>query len=108
MEDIGTLKTINFNYWLEFSSYTRRITAVVHKIRQGIQYKDEKNDVFFQIAESQKISAISPVILVGEDIDSLIILEGHFRLVALLLDESPLVIPAIIGLSKHISEWVFY
>lgn len=109
MGDIGALKTINFNYWLEFSSYTRRITTVAQKVKQDIQYKDEKNDIFFQIAHSQEQLTANPIILVGQDLEALVVLEGHFRLVALLLQEvPPQMVPAIIGLSENISEWTLY
>lgn len=107
--DIDKLRTINFDYWLDFSDNTRKITTVAGKIRRGSQYQDEPNDIFFQIAQSQEQLAVNPVILVGQHLDNLTILEGHFRLVAILLQERPnQVIPAIIGLSKNMDNWVLY
>lgn len=107
--DIVELKTINFEYWLDFSDNTRRLTSVAKKIRENIQYKKESNDIFFQIARAQEEPTMTPVILVGEQLDSLTILEGHFRLVAFLLQEKQnQIIPAIIGLSDVISNWALY
>ncbi len=109
IKDIEKLKTIDFDYWLNFSDNTRSLTIVAKKIKQGIQYKDEPNDIFFQIALTQNKLAIEPVILVGENLKKLVILEGHFRLVASLLQEKQYqVIPAIIGLSNKISNWALY
>lgn len=110
IKDIEKLKTIDFDYWLNFSDNTRSLTIVAKKIKQGIQYKDEPNDIFFQIALAQeKLLSIEPVILVGENLGKLVILEGHFRLVAFLLQEKQYqVIPAIIGLSNKISNWALY
>lgn len=108
-KDIEKLKTINFDYWLNFSDNTRSLTTVAKKIKQGIQYKNEPNDIFFQIALAQDKLAIEPVILVGESLRKLVVLEGHFRLVASLLQEKQnQAIPAIIGLSNKISNWALY
>ena len=108
-EEIARLKTINFDYWLNFSDNTRSLAVIANKIRSGIQYKSESNDIFYQIAEALGKSETEPVILVGENLDELVILEGHFRLLAhLLQDNQDRIIPTIIGFSKNISNWALY
>lgn len=71
--------------------------------------KTKSGTTAVQIAHSQEQFTVNPVILVGQNLKELVILEGHFRLVALLLQEvPPQMIPAIIGLSDNISEWALY
>lgn len=112
IEKLKNIKYINWSYWLELSNGSRLAVEAVKNIKKGIKVFNESNEPFFKIAKDFKNGKkFSPLILVSADHNkTLIILEGHKRLTAYMLEPTflPEKMEVIIGNSSDFIKWDLY
>lgn len=111
-EDLSRVRYINYSYWNELSSSTRRPNDAAPNIRNGVVIFKVSSQPFLDAAQTFKQSPHFPeMIFVGTSLtDDLVILEGHFRMTVYFLEPDliPDEITAIVGISPDIQRWSLY
>jgi hypothetical protein len=107
---LSQVRYVDYSYWNQLSSGTRRPADAARRIRDGFRAFGLANDGFFAAADAVlRGIPLDPPILVGRDAgDALVVLEGHLRLTAYALVPThvPDPLPAIVGLSPRLSTWM--
>lgn len=110
--DLVECRYVNYDYWVELSGGSRRVTDGAEHIRRGIEVFRVPNDGFWQATGAIEAGVpLMPPILVGKNAQSpLVILEGHVRLTAYCLQPGglPDALPVIVGYSPEIARWSLY
>jgi hypothetical protein len=95
-------------FWEEFSGGSRRPSHVAERIR----HRDPEVgpvDVYLAILDGVRSGRMpaEPILLADPGLERLVILEGHVRITAYLVDPAavPFPIRALVGVSPDISEW---
>ncbi|HTK03752.1 MAG TPA: hypothetical protein VL401_03240 [Alphaproteobacteria bacterium] len=103
---------INWNYWLEMTKNTRLPLDLIARIESGDLLEDKEVSRFKSVSNHIKSGVKVPeMILVAKNKNSrLVVLEGHVRLTAYLLDtkDVPEEMEVIIGFSNDIEKWGMY
>jgi hypothetical protein len=94
-------------FWETFSGGTRRPPQVAERVRRG---DSEVGPEIYQaiLADVRRRNLPTPPILVSNPaMERLVILEGHLRITAYLVEPDivPFPIRALLGLSVYIHEW---
>jgi len=112
VNDLDSLKYINWDWWLKITDGTRLIRDAEKNIRKGKEVGELEVERFERILMAiKKGRKIARPIIVAKDRDcQLVILEGHARLTAYGLDRTifPKELPVIFGFSKSIGGWDLY
>jgi hypothetical protein len=106
--DIAQLFYIDYSYWNELTSHTRRVGDGAATIAKGGVIFDVPNDVFWQIvAAIDSGHSIPPPILVASALnEQMVVLEGHKRCTAYLLaNNAPKELRVLVGTSPGMGEW---
>ncbi|MGB7957292.1 MAG: hypothetical protein WCF77_00405 [Minisyncoccia bacterium] len=110
--ELRKAKYINYDYWIELSGGTRLPRDAAKNIENGLEIFKQSNDNFWKAAEVFKNGTQFPeLIFVAENEKAdPIILEGHLRMTAMMLEESsiPNEIEVIMGLSENLSQWALF
>jgi len=94
--------------WVSYSYGTRKIVDVLQYYSANPNM-DEAEHIEQCVKSIRKGKSFSDVILVGKDLSNLVILEGHIRILAYLINcDSEIKVNSIVGLSDKISSWEFY
>ena len=111
-EDIKRILYIKDDYWVKLSKETRLASVAAENIRNGVEIYNQSNKQFYEAAEFLKKGGVLPkMIIVSEGKGKkTVVLEGHLRLTAYMLDEEliPDQLQAIIGYSEGILNWGLY
>lgn len=112
LDDLERVKYIDYEYWIELSGGSRLATDAVKNIKAGFVVFDQSNELFFEVAKVlRKRKTLPLLILVSTDKNGyVVILEGHLRLTAYLLEPESISAPveAIIGYSRDFTKWGLY
>ncbi len=110
--DLRKLKYINYDYWVELSSGSRRVVDGAKNVVAGVEVFRQSNRNFWEAANIVERGGRFPEpILVAENADSpLVVLEGHVRLTAYLMNSeyTPKALSVIVGFSENMGEWDLY
>ncbi|MFF7946243.1 hypothetical protein [Streptomyces griseorubiginosus] len=104
-EAVG-VRYIDYSYWVELSGGSRRPIDAAARIRAGLRAFDVPNEPFVDAAQALvRGERFPPLILVGENQDNLVCLEGHLRLTAYALAGFPTGIECLIGIAPTMGRW---
>jgi hypothetical protein len=110
-DELRHVRYIDWEFWTEQSAGTRLAAVAADRLRRR-WLTDEECEVHRRIvAEVRAGVPMAELILVGRPgWDDLVVLEGHVRLTAYLLDlrSLPEEIPVLIGTSAKIADWSEY
>jgi hypothetical protein len=104
-EDLKKVKYVDYSYWNELSGGSRLVYDGAKNIKAGLEPFGKSTENFFKAATALKSNQqFPPMILVAKNKTSeLIVLEGHLRLTAYLME--PQIIPdrliAVVGYSER-------
>ncbi|HEX3786373.1 MAG TPA: hypothetical protein VHW44_00805 [Pseudonocardiaceae bacterium] len=106
-DELAEVRYLDYSYWTELSGGSRRPADAAARIRAGLRAFDQSNDGFTKAAQAVIGGArFPPLILVGEQPDQLVCLEGHLRLTAYALAGFPTEIECLIGTAPTMSRWL--
>ncbi len=95
-------------FWEDFSGGSRRPSDVAERLRRR-DPELESVDVYLEILDDVRSGHMpaEPILLAEPRLERLVILEGHLRITAYLVDPAVVSFPirAIVGVSPEISEW---
>jgi hypothetical protein len=104
--DLRSVRVMNQEPWVQFSGGSRIAWDVAQNFISGKITHDVKNDISDTLQQLRKGIPLSEIILVAQPLEeNLVVLEGHVRLMALLMSEGEIEAVGIIGTSPHISQW---
>ncbi|MFF4780211.1 hypothetical protein ACFY3E_02860 [Streptomyces griseorubiginosus] len=104
--EAADVRYIDYSYWVELSDGSRRPTDAAARIKAGLRAFDVPNEPFVGAARALMRGArFPPLILVGENQDNLVCLEGHLRLTAYALADFPTGIECLIGTAPAMGRW---
>jgi hypothetical protein len=108
-EELGSVRYIRYDYWIELSGGSRLATDAARRIRAGSESFGVSNAGFRELAvELADGAAMSELIMVtAGGSSSLVVLEGHARLTALALrpDVVPPELVVLCGTSTAMTRW---
>jgi hypothetical protein len=109
--DLRQVYYIDYSYWNELSSGSRRPEDGARAIEQGVVVYGQRHELFWELVVAMKSGArLSTPIVVTHDRQKLVVLEGHLRLTAYM--HAPEFIPdqveVILGTSRKMTEWPLY
>jgi hypothetical protein len=108
-EELGEVRYIHWDYWLEVSGGTRRPADAIARMRGEW---DAQGDDVREIADALGRGVMPhEIVVVGPPSgERLVVLEGHVRLTGLLLrpDQLPSEIRVLLGTSPRIGDWSCY
>ena len=94
-------------FWEEFSGGTRRPLQIARRVRHGDP--DVGSDLYLAILEDARRGRMppEPILLADPGMERLVILEGHMRITAYMVDSAAVAFPirAMVGVSADIAEW---
>ncbi|MFC8361207.1 hypothetical protein ACFUIY_15205 [Streptomyces griseorubiginosus] len=100
------VRYVDYSYWAELSGGSRRPTDAAARIEAGLRAFDVPNEQFVDAAQALlRGERFPPLILVGENHDNLVCLEGHLRLTAYALAGFPTDIECLIGTAPTLGRW---
>lgn len=113
-KDLEQVKYINYDYWVELSSGSRLAKKAAQNINNNIEIFNQKNNNFIN-ASKKLLSGVDfpPMILISNiQRESLVVLEGHLRLTAYMLEPSaiPEKVKVIVGYasSNDLKKWKLF
>ncbi len=101
--ELAEVRYINYSYWVELSGGSRRPADAAVRVKAGIRAFDVPNEPFVQAA--QAFERFWPLIVVGEEPDRLVCLEGHLRLTAYALAGFPVDVECFVGTAPTMGRW---
>lgn len=108
--DFNKLKYIDYDYWNELSDKTSLVVNGANNVRKGVEIFGESNKNFWEVHTAYtKGYKFPPLIITASDIKAdLVLLEGHLRATAYLLDPDnlPQELEVIIGLSPDFKNGI--
>jgi hypothetical protein len=110
-DELGLVRFINYDYWIELSGGTRLPADAAARIRAGFDVYGVSSTGFLEAAATLEVGRLPELILVGDGRpDGLVVLEGHVRLAALALRPElvPSELEVLLGTSPGIDEWWAY
>lgn len=111
-EDLQLVKYINYDYWVELSGGSRLVADGARNVLKGVKIFNQPNTNFIKAAEalSRGIRFPEPILVSKDENSDLVILEGHLRLTAYLMEPEfiPEKLKAVVGFSKDIVKWDLY
>ena len=109
--ELREVRYINYDYWLELSGGTRMPADGAARVRQGIQVFGKGTDSFWRVAEAVRRGVpFREMILVSHDGVRWVVIEGHVRLTAFMLEPDfvPDEMEVIAGRSERMTDWPLY
>lgn len=107
--DLKSLKVMNQEPWIQFSGGSRIAWDAAQNFISGKETHEVKIDISNAMKHLTSGTPFPEIILVGESLESnLVVLEGHVRLMALLMSEREVETAAIVGVSTQMSKWRFF
>ncbi|KKP69200.1 MAG: hypothetical protein UR66_C0001G0082 [Candidatus Moranbacteria bacterium GW2011_GWE1_35_17] len=111
-EELKQAKYIAYDYWKELTDGSRLAIDAVKNIQAGKEIFNQSNERFLSVAEAIKNGVKFPrlIFLASDKDSSVVVLEGHLRLTAFLLEPEfiPKNLEVIVGFSKNASKWDLY
>ncbi|HEY4963362.1 MAG TPA: hypothetical protein VIH90_01565 [Candidatus Saccharimonadales bacterium] len=113
LSQVELLKVLRLKSYPSMTNNERLLPKTVSKLKKGLLVKNVDPDVINQIATKIEAGvALPPIILVGQNIEGKkVLVEGHSRSIAYCYvgkQTTSKELPAIIGLSPHMTEWAYY
>lgn len=108
IDDLHAIRYINYEYWNELSGGSRLAADAARQIRLSENVDNTFRSIIASVLGGKTLAEL---ILVGRrDWSGLVVLEGHTRLTAYLLEPEivPPMLPVLVGGSDHIHEWRLY
>jgi hypothetical protein len=107
--DFQMIRVLNAQPWIDFTGGSR----IAWDAAQNFKTDKIDNEVHRDICCVQKLlrdgESFPEIILVGKSLkDNLVILEGHVRSMAYLMNDNDKEVVTILGLSEAIASWHFY
>lgn len=103
---------IDYPYWNELSAGTRSPRVAAERIRAGITALNRPNDAFISLAARLCAGEAlgTPILVAPERGAPAVILEGHTRVTAMLLEPECLPDPVefLVGFAPGVRDWMFY
>src|ERR1700722_10659584 len=105
-DEIARVRYMDYSYWYEISGGSRLPIDAAARIKAGIQAWDVPNGRFVTAARAlTRGEQFPPLILVGENQEELVCLEGHLRLTAHALAGFPVAIECLVGTAPTMGRW---
>jgi hypothetical protein len=104
--EIASVRYMDYSYWHEISGGSRLPADAAARIKAGMQAWDVPNGRFVTAARALTSGAqFPPLILVGENREELVCLEGHLRLTAHALAGFPMAVECLVGTAPTMGRW---
>ena len=111
-EELARVRYIDYDYWVELSGGSRLATDAALLVRAGVAPFGVQSDWALALARALAEGArLPPLILVTDGRpDGLVVLEGHARLTAYMLEPQalPPELEVLVGASREMSGWGLY
>ncbi|WP_236655270.1 hypothetical protein [Streptacidiphilus carbonis] len=105
-DEAAGVRYVDYSYWVELSGGSRRPNDAAARIKAGVRAFDVPNEPFVDAARALLGGERFPaLILVGENRDDLVCLEGHLRLTAYALVGFPVDVECLIGTAPTMGRW---
>jgi hypothetical protein len=100
------VRYLEYSYWNEISGGTRLPADAARRIEAGVEAFGVPNERFLVAATAvARGERFPPLILVGEQSDELVCLEGNLRLTGHALAEFPVKVACLVGTAPTMSHW---
>lgn len=107
--DFRMIRVLNAQPWIDFTGGSRIAWDAAQNFKTGKIVHDVKEHILSVQKKLEDGVILPEIILVGKSLkDNLVILEGHVRSMAYLMNEKNKEFVAIVGLSEAIASWNFY
>ena len=110
--ELAAVRYIDYDYWVELSGGSRLATDAALLVRAGVAPFGVQSDWALALARALAEGArLPPLILVTDGCpDGLVVLEGHARLTAYMLEPQalPPELEVLVGASREMSGWGLY
>lgn len=109
--EIEKIKYIDYSYWNELSNGTRLAKEAVKNIRKGVKVYNISNDSFIKASNELLNGKEFPPMIILSDLkeDFIVVLEGHLRLTAYMLEPDTITngLKAIVGYTSknELKNW---
>jgi len=104
-EELFKIRYVNYSYWNKISNNTHKPSIAAENIKKGILVYNEPNDQYLEAAQAFKKGVTFPrlIITANEKDGPYVVLEGHLRLTAMMLEQEsiPEETDVILGLSDR-------
>ena len=110
--EVSRIEYCDYSYWLELSNGTRKPADGAARINQGVeQIMRQTTDNFRRAAAALRAgTTFREMILATHDRNRLVVIEGHLRLTAYMME--PHLIPdeleVLLGSSERMNDWHLY
>ena len=111
-DEVGRIEYCDYSYWLELSKGTRKPAVGGGRIKQGVkQIMRQSTDGFRRTAAALRAgTTFREMILATHDRNHLVVIEGHLRLTAYMME--PHLVPdeleVLLGCSDRMTDWRLY
>jgi hypothetical protein len=106
--ELSRLKYANFRSWAALTRGSRRVIDGARNIDIVPTADNSGANIKAVVEQLRRGRRYSELIVVEGPQDDLIIVEGHTRATAYVLDEHAEPIPLLVGTSRLLHQWVFY
>lgn len=107
--DLRKVAVINQVPWIEFSGRSRLAWEAARNLASGQVVHAVRDDIDGALKQLARGIPFPEIILVGRPLgETLVVLEGHVRLMALLTLGDEIETTAIVGTSPNISKWQYF
>ena len=111
-DEVSRIAYCDYSYWLELSNGTRKPADGAARIKQGVkQIMRQNTDNFRRAAAALRAgTTFREMILATHDRDRLVVIEGHLRLTAYMMEPDliPDELEVILGSSERMTDWHLY
>lgn len=111
-EELIKIKYINYGFWNKLTSKTRSSKKAIQNIKSGIKFSGIDFVNFNEVGEKVRDNGSFPRIIVVSRFEKtpLIVLEGHTRLTAYLLniEHVPQCLEIFVGFSRKLNRWKYF
>lgn len=104
--ETAAVRYVDYSYWLELSAGTRLPLDAARRIQAGVRVFGVSNKRFTSAARAvARGERFPPLIVVGEQREDLVCLEGHLRLTAYALAGFPSEVECLVGTAPTMGRW---
>ena len=111
-DEVSRIEYCDYSYWLELSKGTRRPADGAARLKQGVKQIMRQSTAQFRRAAAalRAGTTFREMILATHDRDRLVVIEGHLRLTAYMMEPDlvPDELEAILGSSDRMADWHLY
>jgi hypothetical protein len=111
-DEVGAIRYIDYDYWVELSGGTRSPADAARRIREGVEVFGVPSAGFHDAVDELAAAVAIPELIVVSPGDEapLVVLEGHVRLTAYALRPEllPHELEVLLGTSPSLTRWALY